>query len=105
VMNRASSDRRSVRGALWRGTTIEIVGEDGFDRTIGARDPLPLLFQSIIALEKECELQVRVGQSWFEHPAAGCREPEMRRRASEPAEAWTSAHPPEGTVRVGARYL
>ena len=30
-------DRRVVRGALWRGTPIEIVGEDGFDRAVGAR--------------------------------------------------------------------
>ncbi len=30
-------DRRSVRGALWRGATIEIVDEDGFHRAIGAR--------------------------------------------------------------------
>ena len=33
-------DRRSVRGALLCGTTIEIVGEDGFDRAIGARADL-----------------------------------------------------------------
>ena len=30
-------DRRSVRGALLRGTSIEVVVEDGFDRTVGAR--------------------------------------------------------------------
>src|SRR5208283_1915922 len=30
-------DRSSVRGALWRGTPIEIVVEDGFDRAVGSR--------------------------------------------------------------------
>ena len=30
-------DRRCVRGALLRGTPIEVVVEDGFDRTVGAR--------------------------------------------------------------------
>ena len=30
-------DRRSVRGALLRGTPIEVVVEDGFHRTVGAR--------------------------------------------------------------------
>ena len=30
-------DRRSVRGALLRGTPVEVVVEDGFDRTVGAR--------------------------------------------------------------------
>ncbi len=33
-------DRRSVRGALWRGTTIELVVEDGFDGAVGARADL-----------------------------------------------------------------
>ena len=33
-------DRRSVRGALLRGTPIELVVEDGFDRAIGARADL-----------------------------------------------------------------
>ena len=33
-------DRRSVRGALWPGLSIELVVEDGFDRTIGARADL-----------------------------------------------------------------
>ena len=30
-------DWRCVRGALLRGTPIEVVVEDGFDRTVGAR--------------------------------------------------------------------
>ena len=30
-------DRRSVRGALLRGAPIEVVVEDGFHRTVGAR--------------------------------------------------------------------
>ena len=30
-------DRRIVRGALMSGTPIEIVGEDRFDRAVGAR--------------------------------------------------------------------
>ena len=30
-------NRRSVRGALLRGTPIEVVVEDGFHRTVGAR--------------------------------------------------------------------
>ena len=30
-------DRRRVRGALVRGTPIEVVVEDGFDRAVGAR--------------------------------------------------------------------
>ena len=38
-------DRRSVRGALLCGTTIEIVGEDGFDRAIGARADLDGAFR------------------------------------------------------------
>ena len=33
-------DRRPVRGARWRGTPIEIVVEDGFDRAVGARADL-----------------------------------------------------------------
>ena len=28
-------DRRSVRGALLRGTPVEVVVENGFDRTVG----------------------------------------------------------------------
>jgi hypothetical protein len=28
-------DRRSVRGALLRGTPVEVVIENGFDRTVG----------------------------------------------------------------------
>ena len=30
-------DRRSVRGALARGTPVEVVVEDGFDRAVGPR--------------------------------------------------------------------
>ena len=30
-------DRRSVRGALVRGTPVEVVVEDGFDRTVCSR--------------------------------------------------------------------
>ena len=30
-------DRRSVRGALARGTPVEAVVEDGFDRAVGPR--------------------------------------------------------------------
>jgi len=33
-------DRRSVRGALLRGTPIELVVEDGFDRAVSARADL-----------------------------------------------------------------
>jgi len=40
-------DRRSVRAALWRGTPIELVVEDGFDRAIGFRADLDGAFGAI----------------------------------------------------------
>ena len=38
-------NRRSIRGALLRGTTNELVVEDGFDRAIGARADLAGAFR------------------------------------------------------------